>query len=210
MSNETALAIIPAPGAPVPATTRRLVPRRNARPKRAKPRHRNAGPPPRVNAPRSKPATPPSLAKKDSLVDLLQTLGGAAATSVIGAYAVKWGLHPELVSTGLGLAGGYFAWQSQEDLTRHLGAGAASAAGSQLLLLKLSPAPAAPRTAAPTAPAQTAQLPRPKNADLGALPPGMLDAAFERARAELAVTGDGYPPGYEPEHHRFRHGPVMP
>ena len=212
MSDETALAIIPAPRAPVPATTRRLAPGRNARPKRAKPRHRNAGPPaPRVSAPRSKVASPPLQTKKDSFVDLLQTLGGAAATSVVGAYAVKWGIHPELVSTGLSLAGGYFAWQSQEDLTRHLGAGAASAAGSQLLLLKLSPAPAAPKLAATqTAPTQTAQISRPKNADLGALPPGMLDAAFERARAELAVAGDGYPPGYEHEPHRFRHGPVMP
>ena len=81
------------------------------------------------------------------------------------------------------------------------------------MLLKLNPTPAAPKVAAqtpPPQPTQTAQLPRPKNADLGTLPPGMLDAAFERARAELAVTGDGYPPGYGPEHHRFHHGPVMP
>jgi hypothetical protein len=214
MSDETALSTLPAPGASMSATTtRRHAPKRNAKPKRPKPRHRNAGPPaPRASAPRNRGVPPqPSPTKKDSFVDLLQTLGGAAATSVIGAYAVKWGLHPELVSTGLGLAGGYFAWQSPEKLNRHVGAGAASAAGSQLLLLKLSPAPAASKpVATPTAPAQTAQLPRPKNADLGALPPGMLDAAFERARAELAIDGDGYPPGYEPEHHRFRHGPVMP
>jgi hypothetical protein len=60
-------------------------------------------------------------------------------------------------------------------------------------------------TAAPAAP-----TPPRKNADLGALPPGMLDAAFERARAELAVTGDGYPPGYPHEPRQFHHGPVMP
>ena len=213
MSDETTLSILPVPGASMPATARRHAPRRNAKPKRTKPRHRNAGPlAPRPSASRSKAASsPPSQTKKDSFVDLLQTLGGAAATSVVGAYAVKWGLHPELVSTGLSLAGGYFAWQSQEDLTRHLGAGAVSAAGSQLVLRMLNPAPATPKLAATqTAPTQTAQIPRPKNADLGALPPGMLDAAFERARAELAVAGDGYPPGYEHEPHRFRHGPVMP
>jgi len=228
MSDETALSILPVPGASMPTTkTRRPAPRRNAKPKRTKPRHRNAGPValrpivPRSNvrlpvlrpsARRSKDAPPDHpQTKNDSFVDLLQTLGGAAATSVVGAYAVKWGLHPELVSTGLGLAGGYFAWQSQEDLTRHLGAGVASAAGSQLVLRLLNPAPATPKLAATqTAPTQTAQIPRPKNADLGALPQGMLDAAFERARAELAVAGDGYPPGYEHEPHRFRHGPVMP
>ena len=198
-------------------TKRKHPPKRNAKPKHPAKRFRNAGlpaprPAPRPSAPRSKEPPPPT--KKDTFVQLLQTLGGAAATSVIGAYAVKWGLHPELVSTGLGVAGGYFAWQSPKELNRHLGAGAASAAGSQLLLLKLNSAPAVPKaTTPPPAPAQPAQLPRPKNADLGALPPGMLDAAFERARAELAVAGDGYPPGYEHEHHEhhpFHHGPVMP
>jgi hypothetical protein len=38
----------------------------------------------------------------------------------------------------------------------------------------------------------------------------MLDAAFERARAELAVSGDGYPYSYEHTPHHFRHGPVYP
>jgi hypothetical protein len=75
------------------------------------------------------------------------------------------------------------------------------------LLLKLNP-PAAPAVVAqpPPHPPQPAQLPKRANADLGSLPPGMLDAAFERARAELAMSGDGYehaPP-------RFHHGPVYP
>jgi hypothetical protein len=215
MSDEAALTILPAPGASMPTTTpRRHAPKRNAAPKRTKtkPRHRNAGPVvPRATAPRSK-GEPQPPSKKDAFVQLLETLGGAAATSVVGAYAVKWGLHPELVSTGLGIAGSYFAWQSEDTLKRSLGAGAASAAGSQLLLMKLNPAPAAPTVATPNpppTPTQVAQLPRPKNADLGSLPPGMLDAAFERARAELAVASDGYPHGYEPEHH-VHHGPVMP
>ena len=215
MSGESPPPTTPAPKVPMSTPTKRKHPsKRNAKPKPPAKRLRNAGPPaprpaPRPSAPRSKEPPPPTT--KDTFVQLLQTLGGAAATSLVGAYAVKWGLHPELVSTGLGVAGGYFAWQSPKELNRHLGAGAASAAGSQLLLLKLNPAPAAPKAATqPPAPAQPAQLPRPKNADLGALPPGMLDAAFERARAELAVAGDGYPPGYEHEHHQFHHGPVMP
>jgi len=187
-------------------------PRRNAKskPKHAPHRYRNAGPTTARTPVTKKPKEPTTF--KETLVQLGETLGGAALTSVIGAYAVKWGLHPELVSVGLGAAGVYAA-TSQKEPIRFAGSGAASAAGSQLVLLKLNPTPDASKVAAqppPKPPTQTAQLPRPKNADLGALPPGMLDAAFERARAELAVTGDGYPPGYEPEHHRFHHGPVMP
>ena len=80
-----------------------------------------------------------------------------------------------------------------------MGLGAASAAGSQYLLLKLNPTPAPkPVTQVAVHVPQPAPLPAPlrKNADLGSLPPGMLDAAFERARAEVAVAGDGYPDGY--------------
>ncbi len=205
--------------APTP-TPRKHLPRRNAKAKpkpktkHAPPRYRNAGPPPpRPAAPRRDKALR-ELTTKEKLVHLAETLGGAGLTSVIGAYAVKWGLHPELVSTGLGIAGGYFAL-SPHEFRRFAGVGAASAAGSQLLLLKLNPAPIAPKVAAPPPqPTQTAQLPRPKNADLGSLPPGMLDAAFERARAELAVAGDGSPPGYEYGHPpgppHFHHGPVFP
>jgi len=194
-------------------TKHRQPPKRNAKPKRPPPpRHRNAALAPisRSNATKTK-GEPLSPSKAEAVGQLVETLIGAGLTSVVGAYAVKWGLHPELVSAGLGVVGGYTALQSPRERTRHVATGAASAAGSQLLLLKLNPAPAAPKTGAtPAAPSQVTQIPRPKNADLGSLPPGMLDAAFERARAELAVAGDGYPPGYEHEHHRFRHGPVMP
>ena len=208
----------PESGAFMPTPTpRKHVPKRNAKPKpkHAPPRYRNAAPaPPRTSALRRSAVVPPegpTLTEK--LVYLGETLIGAAAASVAGAYAVKWGFHPELVSYGLGAAG-IFSATRQRELVRFMGAGAASAAGSQLLLLKLNPPPAAPTAAAqPPAqpyPPQTAQLPKPKNADLGSLPPGMLDAAFERARAELAVSGEGYAQGYEHAPHHFHHGPVYP
>ncbi len=210
---------IPDPGVVMPTQTHRKPARRNAKPKakakHAPQRYRNAAPPPpsRTPALRRSVATPEGPTMTDKLVRLGETLLGAAAASVAGAYAVKWGFHPELVSYGLGAAG-VFSATRQRDLVRLMGRGAASAAGSQLLLLKLNPPPTAP--AAPTQPPaqpqppQTPQLPKRANADLGALPPGMLDAAFERARAELAVAGDGYPSGYEPAPHRFHHGPVYP
>lgn len=212
MSDENAPGIAPVPEISMPTPVQRK-PRRNAKPKRkhAPLRYRNAGPPAPRSAAAKKDPGPPELTLKDKLVHLAETLGGAGLTSVVGAYAVRWGLHPELVSAGLGIAGGYLAL-SPKAFRRYAGAGAASAAGSQLLLLKLNPTPAAPAMA--TQPAQPAPVPAPaarlKNADLGALPPGMLDAAFERARAELAVAGDGYPSGYEHEHHPFHHGPVFP
>jgi hypothetical protein len=213
---------IPDLGVAMPVSSHRKSARRNAKAKaKAKSKHapqryRNAAPtpPPRPSALRRSATVPPEGATMtDKLVRLGETLVGAAAASVVGAYAVKWGFHPELVSYGLG-AVGVFSATRQRDLVRLMGAGAASAAGSQLLLLKLNPPPAAPAVAAQPAqqphPPQTAQLPKRANADLGSLPPGMLDAAFERARAELAVSGDGYAPVYDHMPHHIHHGPVYP
>ena len=181
--------------------------RRNAKPKHARMRYRNAAPPP-SRPPRA--SRPPRSTKADTgneplplgqrFTELGETVLGAALTSFVGANGVKIGLPPWLVATGLGVAGLYVGTR-QLDWLRHAGVGAASAAGSQAVLLAFSPAPPAPKVAssthAPAAPPQTAQLPARKNADLGALPPGMLDAAFERARAELAV-GDSF--GHEHHH----------
>jgi hypothetical protein len=202
----------PVPGVVMPTQPhRKPTHRRNAKskpkPKHAAHRYRNAAPPPpRTPALRRATVPPEGATMTDKLVRLGETLLGAAAASVAGAYAVKWGFHPELVSYGLGAAG-VFSATRQRDLVRLMGAGAASAAGSQLLLLKLVPPPAVAAQPPPQPqPTPSAQLPKRANADLGSLPPGMLDAAFERARAELAVSSDGY----EHAPHHFHHGPVYP
>jgi len=196
-------------------TARRSPTKRNANPKASHkhkhtpPRFRNAAPP---SAPRARAAAAPAepvVTKKESLVHLVETLTGAGFASLVGAMAVKWGLHPDLVSAGLGGVGGWTAWMSPAQRNRFVALGAASAAGSQLLLMKLNPganpvkpvAPPSPPLA--TAPPHPALPTRPKNADLGALPPGMLDAAFERARSELAVASDGYPHDYAHAHHHM-------
>lgn len=187
-------------------TKHKHAPKRNAKPKHAPHRHRNAAPPgsrPFV----ARKATEPLPAMKHKLLHLAENLMGAGVTSVVGAYSVKWGANPTLTSVSLGVLGGLLAAIPKDELARNAGSGAASAAASQLLLLKLNPGTPTPPPAPPPPPQQ--QLPRPKNVDLGTLPPGMLDAAFERARAELAVAGDGYPAGFDPPH-RFHHGPVMP
>lgn len=194
--------------------------KRKSHPKRTHPRSkllhrrqglRNAGPSGvRPIAPRSK-GEPPRPTTKDKFYYLAESLGGAAVTSYAGAWAVKLGLAPELVSTILGLATGYVAVDADKEVIGNAARGAASAAGSQLLLLTFGPKPqpaAAPKLVAVPTATQPAQ-PRPKNADLGSLPPGMLDAAFERARAELAVGGDGYAHDHTHDHQPFHHGPVM-
>jgi len=149
-----------------------------------------------------------------------ETLGGALLTSVLGALAVRWGFHPTGVSIALGGLGGLAAWRSEGALAQYAGLGAASAAGSQLMLLQMNPLakpaqaalPATPVTAHLPPPAAHPAIPsRPRAADLGGLEPGMLDAALERARAELAVAGDGYPPSYQPAHHHHHQSiPFVP
>jgi hypothetical protein len=202
----------PASGVLMPTPTRhRAAPKRNAKPKHPPPRRRNAAPPP-LRPSVQKPKFEPFPSKKETFVNLVETLIGAGATSLAGAYAVRWGLHPDLVTVGLGAIGSYAAVQSDKERNRHVASGAASAAGSQLVLRWLNPPKPAAATPPPAPPVQTAQTQPPaglRKADLGALPPGMLDSAFERARADLAVAGDGYPAGYEHEHHQFHHGPAM-
>jgi hypothetical protein len=215
---------IPDPGVVMPSPTQRK-PRRNAKPK-PKPKHaaqryRNAGPSdPRPSGlrrtgsalRRSVGVPPEGPTMTEKLVNIGETILGAGAASVLGAYAVRAGFHPELVSYVIGGAG-LFAATRQREILRAVGLGATSAAGSQIVLLKINPAPA-PKVAAlppaPQPPTQPAQLPKPKNADLGTLPPGMLDAAFERARAELAVSADGYPASHEHAPFHIHHGLVYP
>lgn len=215
MSDELTLSDLPAPAIPMPTPIHRN-PRRNAKPKpKAKPRHaprfRNAAPPPR--AAQLKKEILPEPTVMDRLRRIGTTVVGAGVASVTGAAAVKYGFHPDFVSIVLGGVGLLSSATLKRELYRDVGLGAASAAGSQLVLMHIHPAAAKPdpepSPSKPTA-TPTSQPVRRANADLGALPPGMLDAAFEQARAELAVSSDGYPPGYEPPQHHYRHGPVYP
>jgi hypothetical protein len=199
----------------------RKPPRRNAKPKpklKSKPKHapryRNAAATPRF-VPRKEVREESTM--KTRLARVGTTVLGAGAASLAGAAAVRYGFHPDLVSIILGGAGLLSSAALKRDLYRDIGLGAASAAGSQLALMHIHP-PAAkaaseeskPQPALPQ-PAPHAQPPQKRaNTDLGSLPPGMLDAAFEQARAELAVAGEGYPTSYESAPHHYRHGPVYP
>ena len=177
-------------------------PMKHKRPKRAPSRARNAAP--RATSP-ARPrggADSAQPSKADTVRHLWQSVVGSAGASALGALSVRWGFHPLAVMGGLGGLGSIVSVFGKNPGTRNAATGVASAASSQLILQQIA-APPAPVTVTATA------IPTPtriKNADLGQLPPGMLDAAFERARAELAVSGDGYPPGYDPHDFDPEHG----
>jgi hypothetical protein len=168
----------------------------------------------RSMSPRAKGEAPkPSTNQK--MLYLLESFAGAAVTSYIGALAVKYGLSPEIASALLGLGNGAAAISTDREALGHAARGGASVAGSQLVLLAVGPKPNPPAAAPRVVAVQTSTpppQPQRKNADLGALPPGMLDAAFENARAQLAVSGDGFPSSFQPDHGhlQFHHGTVMP
>jgi hypothetical protein len=167
----------------------------------------------RPSSPRAK-TEPPKPSTNQKMLSLFESLVGGAVTSYVGALAVKHGVPAEIASALLGLGNGTVAITADREMIGHAARGGASVAGSQLLLLAVGPKPnppAAPKIVAVPTPSPTAQPPR-KNADLGALPPGLLDAAFENARAQLAVSGDGFPASFQPDHGhlQFHHAPVMP
>jgi len=69
----------------------------------------------------------------------------------------------------------------------HVGAGAMSAAGSQLALMLIDDRDKTPSTT--TASSTTTPPSQPaKPANAGELPPGALESAFERAKARLALA----------------------
>jgi hypothetical protein len=215
MSDEISLVTTPAPETTMPPSGKHKNQRKSHPVSRFRRQGlRNAAPSgARSTSTRSK-TEPESLkpTMNQKVLSLIESLAGGAVTSYIGALAVKYGFPPEWASVLLGVGNGFAALGVNSEPVGHAARGGASVCGSQLLLLAAGPkpnAPAAPKIVAVPTPAQPAQPPR-KNADLGTLPPGMLDAAFENARAQLAVS-DGYPAGYDHQgSHHFHHGPVMP
>jgi hypothetical protein len=132
-------------------------------------KHRNAAPPPRPRAPRAAPA-------HSSTEQLGYTAAGAAGTALLTAFLARQGWAPKTVAGALTAVGAGLAWKGDGATIKNLGAGAMSAAGSQLALMMIdskSPAPSGPVT-------------KPRDGD--GLPPGALEGAFERARERLAIS----------------------
>jgi hypothetical protein len=144
--------------------------------------YRNAAP--RFAPSRSAANKAPIETTLERLGQLVPTALGAGAASIGGALATRWGFHPQTVAIGLGLAGVGLAAKAETREWQRAGLGAFSAGGSQFILQALRKSPQPPSQVA----SHAAPAPARKNAEVGALPPGALDAAFERARAELAVN----------------------
>lgn len=147
-------------------------------------------------APRSPTPRSPGGAPEETTVDRLGYVGysavGAAIASVGGVLATRLGFHPRTVAIVLGATGVGIAATTKDARLQRAGAGAFSAGGSQLLLLAFRGQDPAPKVALK----EPQPAPRPRSADIGALPPGALDAAFERARASLAIDADSHMHGH--------------
>lgn len=112
--------------------------------------------------------------------------GGMLAGALTCAYVARqdW-LPPKTITAATTAVGGALAVGGESDTLRWIGAGAAAAAGGQLLLLavddQLQSRPPEQVVSKDKPPAK-----KPANAD--GLPPGALEAAYERARRRLAMT----------------------
>ena len=109
-------------------------------------------------------------------------LAGALACAYVARQ--DW-LPLKTITAATTAVGGALAAGGESDTLRWIGAGAAAAAGGQLLLLavddQLQSRPPEQVVSKDKPPAK-----KPANAD--GLPPGALEAAYERARRRLAMT----------------------
>jgi hypothetical protein len=158
-------------------------------PRKPKPKHafRNAASASAMPRPRN--ATQPRRAVTDWHERGWQVAklgGGMLAGALACAYVARNDWLPPKTITGAATAiGSALMLGGGSDTVRWLGAGAAAAAGGQLLLLAVDdqlqgkpPEQVASKDKPP--------VKKPANAD--GLPPGALEAAYERARRRLAMT----------------------
>jgi hypothetical protein len=138
-------------------------------------KYRNAGP--RNLAPRAPRAKPP---EETQLHRLGYTAAGAAGTALIGSFLAREGWAPKTIASALAAVGAGLAWKGDGSTIRSVGAGAMSAAGSQLALMVIDDRDKKP-----------AATPAKKPANADGLPPGALESAFERARERMMLaTGE--------------------
>jgi hypothetical protein len=115
----------------------------------------------------------------------LYTAGGAAAAAVTCALVARENILPPTFVTGLVTAiGGTAAAIAHSETYRAIGQGAMAAAGAQLGLVLIDNH--YQEVAKKPMMAAKSDTKKPSNADT--LPPGALEAAYERARRRLAMA----------------------
>ena len=143
-----------------------------------------------------------SAPKKTWGTETLKTAGGAAGAALACAYIARENWVPPVFVTGLVTAvGSTLATLGKNETLRQVGAGAMSAAGAQLALIlidnhydnlqrqKAIATAQAEKAQAEKARAEKAQAEKAQaTRSMEGLPPGMLDRAYERARARLGLS----------------------
>jgi hypothetical protein len=126
-------------------------------------------------------AAPRAAARPEdpSMRRLGYTAAGAAGTALIGTFLAHEGWAPKTIAGALAAVGAGLAWKGDGETVRSVGAGAMSAAGSQLALMMIDDGGRKKETPPPKKPA---------NAE--GMPAGALEAALERARMRLALTDE--------------------
>src|SRR5580692_9807796 len=89
-------------------------------------------------APRARASAPRAQAQGEEetpLNRLGMTAAGAAGTSLVGSFLSHEGWAPKTIATAIAAVGAGLAWKGDAPPIRSIGAGAMSAAGSQLALM---------------------------------------------------------------------------
>jgi hypothetical protein len=205
-----------APPLAKPTTTRRREAPRNALARR---RQRNASGLPARSTKPTKPAPTASPVGNEEttrtslqrFVDTFLSVASSGGTSLVGGLASKYGVFkPWVVTGGVSALGFLGSWYSRNERRRQIYSGIACTGVSQIVLMMLNNKPKEAEQSKPAAATTQAPAPPPgiKNADLSMMPADVLDAAFERARAQLALEDEC---NATPYYHTNAHmGPHMP
>jgi hypothetical protein len=161
--------------------------------KTKKPRRRQAY----RNAARAKPSQPassneptdtPTGTADDRALDTLKVAGGGLLGALACAIAARLDLaRPEIVTGTAALLSLGLAVQDKYKGLRTVGAGALAGTGGQLALLLVDDLQRPPnKDGAPAVASASPPPKKPSNAE--GLPPGALEAAYERARRRMALS----------------------
>jgi hypothetical protein len=154
-----------------------------AKKKKFKFKRRNAAPAAAPSRPRAPRATRPG--GDAGFGRLAYTAAGAGGTALVGALLARNGFHPKTAAATLAAVGAGLAWKGDSPNVRNIGSGVMSAGGAQLALLAIDSH--TEKMDEQKAGDKKPDARKPSNAE--ALPPGMLESAFERAKSRLALVG---------------------
>jgi hypothetical protein len=143
----------------------------------------------RASGASAQPTQTAAKAEEETALNRLgMTAAGAAGTSLVGSFLAHEGWAPKTVATALAAVGAGLAWKGDAATIRSIGAGAMSAAGSQLALMLMDDRDGKSKQAKDPAQPQAAQAAQTAQRQSGELPAGALENAFERAKARLSLS----------------------